>query len=58
MSGEVALVTDALRTATVRAVSTSDLYVLDRAMYDRVAAHYPAVADALAEAARQRTEGE
>ncbi len=52
--GEVALVQDGLRTATVRAVTASDLYVLDRAMYDRVATAYPEVADALARAARQR----
>ncbi len=54
--GEVALVHDVERTATVRAVTASDLYVLDRAMYRRVAEGYPEVAAALAEAARQRTE--
>jgi len=55
--GEVALVHDGERTATVRAVTVVDLYVLDRAMYDRVATAYPEVADALALAARQRAGG-
>ena len=53
--GEVALVQDGARTATVRAVTVADLYVLDRAMYDRVATAYPEVAAALADAARQRS---
>ena len=53
--GEVALVQDGPRTATVRALAASDLYVLDRDMYDRVAEAYPDVAAALAEAARQRS---
>lgn len=52
--GEVALVQDGERTATVRAVTVADLYVLDRAMYERVATAYPDVAAALADAARQR----
>ncbi len=56
--GEVALVLDGDRTATVRAVTAADLYVLDRTMYGRVAQDYPRVAAALAEAARQRVGGQ
>lgn len=56
--GEVALVTDARRTATVRAVTAADLYVLDRATYERVAEDYPDLASALADAARQRLDSD
>ena len=52
--GEVALVRDGPRTATVRALAVSDLYVLDRALFDRVVAHYPEVTDALEAAAQSR----
>jgi voltage-gated potassium channel len=57
--GEIALVTSALRTATVRAVAPSDLYVLDHATFERVAADYPEVAATVrAEAERRRTSDE
>lgn len=54
--GEIALVTSDVRTATVRAVTPSDLYVLTAAMFDRIAADYPDVAAHLrAEAARRQS---
>lgn len=53
--GEIALLTDAVRTASVRAVTASDLYVLDKAMFDRIVSAYPEVAAWLkAEADRRR----
>jgi voltage-gated potassium channel len=56
--GEIALVDDAERTATVRALAPSDLYVLDRALFERVAAGYPDVAATLREAATHRQHGD
>ena len=54
--GEIALVTSTLRTATVRAVAPSDLYALDHATFERVAADYPEIAATVrAEAERRRT---
>jgi voltage-gated potassium channel len=55
--GEIALFTDAPRTASVRAVSTSDLYVLDKAMFDRIVAFYPEVAALLEAESNQRRSG-
>lgn len=56
--GEIALVDDTARTATVRALAPSDLYVLDRALFERVAAGYPDVAATLREAATHRQHGD
>ena len=54
--GEIALVTADVRTATVRATTPSDLYVLTDAMFERITVHYPEVAATLrAEAERRRT---
>ena len=54
--GEIALVTADVRTATVRATTPSDLYVLTDDMFERITAHYPEVAATLrAEAERRRT---
>jgi voltage-gated potassium channel len=54
--GEIALVTSDVRTATVRATTPSDLYVLTAAMFERIAADYPDVAAHVrAEAERRRT---
>lgn len=53
--GEIALLTDTPRTATVQAVTASDLYVLDKALFDRVVAHYPDVAEVLESEAAARS---
>lgn len=52
--GEIALLEETVRTATVRTLVPSDLYVLDRALFERVAAGYPDVAATLREAATRR----
>jgi voltage-gated potassium channel len=52
--GEIALLTDAPRTASVRAVAPSDLYVLDKAIFDRIVAAYPEVAAWLKREAERR----
>ena len=53
--GEIALVDAAPRTASVRATTTSDLYVLNKTMFERVADGYPDVTAQLqAEAERRR----
>ncbi len=53
--GEIALVTSDVRTATVRATTPSDLYVLTDGMFERITADYPEVAATLrAEAERRR----
>ena len=52
--GEIALVHDAPRSATVRAVTVCDLYVIDREAYERVARDYPDVASSLEAAATDR----
>lgn len=56
--GEIALVEDTVRTATVRALVASDLYVLDRALFERTIAAYPGVTAALREAATRRRESD
>ncbi len=54
--GEIALVTADVRTATVRATTPSDLYVLTAGMFDRITVDYPEVAATLrAEAERRRS---
>jgi hypothetical protein len=52
--GEIALFTDAPRTASVRALTASDLYVLDKAMFERIVAFYPEVAALLEAESNQR----
>ena len=52
--GEIALVTSAVRTATVRAVTPSDLYVLTAAMFEQIAADYPDIAAHLRDEAERR----
>lgn len=53
--GEIALVTSAARTATVRATKPSNLYVLSRVLFERIVAEYPDVAAKVhAEADRRR----
>jgi voltage-gated potassium channel len=57
--GEIALVTSTVRTATVRATTPSDLYVLSRVLFERIAADYPEVAATVrAEADRRRGDDE
>lgn len=55
--GEIALVLSQIRTACVRAVSYCDLYRLDKAMFDRVLAHYPNIAAQIEAKAKERNEG-
>jgi voltage-gated potassium channel len=56
MVGEIALFFNKPRTASVRAITYSDLYRLDREMFERVSAHYPAIASKIQEKAKQRLE--
>ena len=49
---------DTPRTATVRAVTPSDLYVLDKAMFDRTLAVYPDIAARLRARAAERRESD
>lgn len=55
--GEIALVHNQPRTASVRAVSYCDLYRLDKDMFDRVLAHYPEIAAQIQAKARERNRG-
>ena len=52
--GEIALVTSAVRTATVRAVTPSDLYVLTSAMFEQIAVDFPDIAAHLRDEAARR----
>ncbi len=52
--GEIALVLQQPRSASVRAVSYCDLYRLDKEMFDRVLAHYPNIAAQIDAKARER----
>jgi glucose-6-phosphate 1-dehydrogenase len=52
--GEIALLLDRPRTATVRAVTACDLFVLDRDDFQKVMKDYPQLAGALRDNARQR----
>jgi hypothetical protein len=52
--GEMSLVFDKPRSATVRALEYSDLYCLDRALFERVLTHHPEVAEQVKERAAQR----
>jgi voltage-gated potassium channel len=55
--GEIALVLQQPRSASVRAVSYCDLYRLDKEMFDRVLAHYPNIAAQIEAKARERNKG-
>jgi voltage-gated potassium channel len=55
--GEIALVHNQPRTASVRAVSYCDLYRLDKEIFDRVLAHYPEIAAQIAAKAKERSKG-
>ncbi|MGH7596680.1 MAG: cyclic nucleotide-binding domain-containing protein, partial [bacterium] len=52
--GEIALVLQQHRSASVRAVSYCDLYRLDKEMFDHVLAHYPNIAAQIEAKARER----
>lgn len=53
--GEIALIKDEPRNATVRAVSYCDLYVMSRAAFEDVGRQYPAMAAALGETIEERS---
>jgi hypothetical protein len=54
--GEMALLLDQPRSASVRAVDYCDLYVLDKEMFASVLARYPAFAEHINEVVRRRRE--
>lgn len=56
MVGEIALFFNKPRTASVRSISYADLYRLDREMFERVSAHYPAIAAQIQKKAKERLE--
>ena len=58
MVGEIALFFNKPRTASVRAITYCDLYRLDKEMFERVLAHYPAIAEQIQAKARERMGGE
>ena len=52
--GEIALVFSELRTATVRAKTLCDLFVLDKADFNRILQDHPQFTAAIEQIARQR----
>jgi len=52
--GELALIFDQPRSASVRALEYCDLYRLDRDLFERVLGHYPEVAERIKKRARER----
>lgn len=52
--GEIALVLDEDRSASVRAITYCDLYRLDKTMFDRVLFHYPHIAEQIHLLAKER----
>jgi len=54
--GEIALVLNQRRSASVRALSYCDLYRLDKEMFERVLAHYPEIGRQIEAKARERQE--
>ncbi len=54
--GEIALVLNQRRTASVRALTYCDLYRLDKEMFERVLAHYPEIGKQIEAKARERQE--
>jgi CRP-like cAMP-binding protein len=54
--GEIALLIDTPRTATVRAKTACDLMALDKASFDRILHDYPHFADGVLRVARERYE--
>jgi voltage-gated potassium channel len=55
--GEVALLYDTPRTATVRALDYCDLYRLDKELFDRVLTHHPEIAQEIRARAKERWGG-
>ena len=52
--GEIALVLDVARTATIRAVTYTDIYSVDRTAFERVVAQHPEVLERIREVAMSR----
>ena len=55
--GEIALILDQRRSASVRAVTHCDLYRLDKTMFERTLSHYPNIASQIRELAEERVRG-
>ncbi|MEZ4697350.1 MAG: cyclic nucleotide-binding domain-containing protein [Rhodothermales bacterium] len=56
--GEIALLEDRPRNASVRAIDYCDVYRLSRSVFDEIAAHHPGIADAIRLKAGERRAGE
>lgn len=54
--GEMALLLNRPRTASVRSVGYSDLYMLDKETFDRIISHYPQFASHIEHMTRERTQ--
>ena len=52
--GEIALFTDQKRTATVKSISYSDLYRLDKELFEEVLRRYPKIANHIRKIAEER----
>ena len=52
--GEIALVLDEDRSASVRALTYCDMYRLDKTLFDRILSHYPTIAEQIHTLAKER----